>query len=992
MMIPVVCAAMGQSVELIRDGKPCAEIVVAENADEPIRLAAQDLQYYLAKMSGAELPIVTADQSKGERRICVGESACTRLDWYRPATFKTSGFEIRVQNNVVILAGLERRAVTPSTPCAGELHPQSQRRTAASAPGQDEGDCGASHAVTALLELLGVRFYAPCEDGAIIPRQTTVTVPWMSHFQEAAFARRQFQVDASSESNPEVRRWLRRLQGGSSVEPTAVLPLSAVFRQLDNVPDDWQAKDRQGRPLMTSDGHPFPRFAQPGFQQACVKLIRQTLEASPGLKRLELALPMLRGDCDSSDYDAWLTKRVYPQPVASDIMVSFFAAVAREVGKTHPDCLLVCQGAPDNVLPSPDICENLPANLLLQPVGCGAVLYGNPDVRKKYQKKLAGLAELKEGKEMQQVEWWDEPALPGVPRQGFWFMHGLQKIRQEQMNLLNGFRMVLGNGLSEISLTHLMYYVNGKLLWNPELDLNALLEEYCLLWFGSAAIQMKSFFQFAESIAERTAKRSISPFTGQLLEEDLPIVFELLAKAKEQTQADTVYRRRVEELERSLAPMKRVFDRFTPGNVEIPGTVLPNQTVCDGNLDKYQHWFRLPGENEQERTEFALAVPDSRNRLFVAFRCFEPNVGAVPQTTPDAPALFQAPHVSLSFANPYRNTYTVSVNPGGSFCDSSTDPEELAANGDCLGWNPQTVTWAKRMPDHWEAEVEFTLSGCGKLPDWSDAWRIGVTRTRLINGKPQSNAWTDGKFMLPRCNSRGAFVYENYAVPSKIPGTPDECAYMVRRATTPVELSADWDSPCWRDVPVMQMGWEMVNSRSETKFLPAPQAKIQYDDQFLYVLYQVRDNFIRGTFKNDQDMVCLDSCMEFFVQPTRPGPYYNFECNCIGTLLLYEVTPQDGRNVFSPLPLEELKAVQRFATLPRNLSGELQEPVTWRLGLKIPLEMFCRRTGVELPLSGQVWRANVYKCADWTSNPRWLMWKKNRTFHAPDGFGTLIFE
>ena len=82
------------------------------------------------------------------------------------------------------------------------------------------------------------------------------------------------------------------------------------------------------------------------------------------------------------------------------------------------------------------------------------------------------------------------------------------------------------------------------------------------------------------------------------------------------------------------------------------------------------------------------------------------------------------------------------------------------------------------------------------------------------------------------------------------------------------------------------MGWEMVNSRS-SGFRPDARAKIQYDNQYIYVLYQVRDRYVRGTFKNDLNMVCLDSCMEFFIQPDKKGPYFNFECNCIGTLLLY---------------------------------------------------------------------------------------------------------
>ena len=51
-----ICAA---DLDLVRDGAPVAQIVVPAEAHEFVTLAAEELNLYLGKMAGAELPVVT---------------------------------------------------------------------------------------------------------------------------------------------------------------------------------------------------------------------------------------------------------------------------------------------------------------------------------------------------------------------------------------------------------------------------------------------------------------------------------------------------------------------------------------------------------------------------------------------------------------------------------------------------------------------------------------------------------------------------------------------------------------------------------------------------------------------------------------------------------------------------------------------------------------------------------------------------------------------
>jgi len=51
------------SLTLVQDGVPTATIAVSANASDKTLTAANELQHYLEKISGAKLPIVTDEQN-----------------------------------------------------------------------------------------------------------------------------------------------------------------------------------------------------------------------------------------------------------------------------------------------------------------------------------------------------------------------------------------------------------------------------------------------------------------------------------------------------------------------------------------------------------------------------------------------------------------------------------------------------------------------------------------------------------------------------------------------------------------------------------------------------------------------------------------------------------------------------------------------------------------------------------------------------------------
>src|SRR5438874_13178860 len=62
---------LSAGMTLVRDGKPACTIVIAPDAGDQEKTAADELQTYLSKMSGAKVPVGT-DPSFAGNRILIG--------------------------------------------------------------------------------------------------------------------------------------------------------------------------------------------------------------------------------------------------------------------------------------------------------------------------------------------------------------------------------------------------------------------------------------------------------------------------------------------------------------------------------------------------------------------------------------------------------------------------------------------------------------------------------------------------------------------------------------------------------------------------------------------------------------------------------------------------------------------------------------------------------------------------------------------------------
>lgn len=216
--------------------------------------------------------------------------------------------------------------------------------------------------------------------------------------------------------------------------------------------------------------------------------------------------------------------------------------------------------------------------------------------------------------------------------------------------------------------------------------------------------------------------------------------------------------------------------------------------------------------------------------------------------------------------------------------------------------------------------------------------------------------------------------------------------YKVKRANTKPALDGNFSGGVWSDIEALEINNFMGDEPSHK---PLTRAKALYDDESVYIIFQVVDKYVRAVAEKFHDPVCQDSCVEFFFTPSADTSvgYFNFEINCGGTMLCYH---QLGRDLdVAELIEEDCNTVEIYHSETKIVEPEKQGDTVWTIEYRLPVDILASYCTVEKPAPGVTWRGNFYKCGDETSHPHWLTWSvvDNPTpdFHLPEFFGTLEF-
>jgi len=198
------------------------------------------------------------------------------------------------------------------------------------------------------------------------------------------------------------------------------------------------------------------------------------------------------------------------------------------------------------------------------------------------------------------------------------------------------------------------------------------------------------------------------------------------------------------------------------------------------------------------------------------------------------------------------------------------------------------------------------------------------------------------------------------------------------------EISNHFDKSVIR-YPIDQINWQTYVYKPEVSFLTG------YTNKELLLKYYVNEEYFKAEKTKPNQMVCEDSCLEFFVSPEEDGLYYNLEFNGIGTCLLGSGKSRKGN----------IRADEKIISRIRRLTSVGQSPVpekkglfSWTLTLAIPFDVLFHHNIKSL--TGKTFRANFHKCGDKLTIPHYVTWNPIKTekpdFHQPEYFGLMKFK
>ncbi len=235
------------------------------------------------------------------------------------------------------------------------------------------------------------------------------------------------------------------------------------------------------------------------------------------------------------------------------------------------------------------------------------------------------------------------------------------------------------------------------------------------------------------------------------------------------------------------------------------------------------------------------------------------------------------------------------------------------------------------------------------------------------------------------------FAFSSFAGMAQL--MPNDSVYRVQRLKKPIVIDGNWNKAVWQKISPVDLTHFMGPI---PPFRPTAQAKMMYDDDYVYVIFQVHDKYVRSIVEKQNGPVSTDACVEFFFSPDTAlrAKYFNLEINAGGTpLMAYHLHKQREYPLFTP---EDFSTITIAHSLPSKVDPQITEPITWTLEYRLPLALLEKYGSVVRPKKGITWRGNFYKIASKSTNPHWITWAKidlpTPTFHSPQFFGTLLFQ
>lgn len=757
---------------IVVNGEAHATIVLGDQPTRTAKLAAEQLQKIIEKMSGATLPIEPA--AAGDKvNIYIGDAA--KAVGVTADGLKFGAYHVRSGERWLALVGDDTEFV-PTEPFRLTKSPANSKMAAdkwlellggdkfgmpnsqlCMHRGKDtfsreriwsHDEWGSFNAVVDFLRSLGCRWYVPHEIGEVIPEVKTIALLQVNKTVNPDFAMRApDQLNrkfAQSGATREEVLWQMRLglHFGYDVIGTNVgHGIAQVTGYAAEEHPDWFAL-RAGKRDTDFRNHGQPCLSSEGLFEANVRYVRKVFDILdlPAVSVMPPDAFVSMCECDlckgkNTPDRGWAGQ-------LSDYVWNYVDRVAREAYKTHPDKKITCCAYGSYLLPPTNI-DQLSPNLL---VGIAQYRIGFNDAKRKQlfaELRRDWLAKLPEGNKQFWLYEYYRSAGNANPAY-------FPRLIAEDMRSLKGICIGEFNdmtrsmeGIANMAVEHINLYVTARCQWDADLDIDALMEDYYTKFYGPAREPMKAFIEHCEQYRATMLKDSAQIDTA------LSHLNQALAAAP----AGSIYRQRIEWIGEYFAPLTALKAQLAQGRPDVPVAKARSgwgTWVIDGKNDD-EPWQKFGGGHHLVELEtgadptFAtnFHIISTPKQLYIWISCADLE-GAplnIQGTENDSPGIWEGDVVEILLEPPGHSYYQIAINPDGIITDLDRRDNGLTRFNTLWSSNAEVAT--SREDGRWNVEVRIPLAGAGMdgidpdngvagdQPTEDFPWYFNICRQRL---------------------------------------------------------------------------------------------------------------------------------------------------------------------------------------------------------------------------------------------------------------------
>ncbi len=801
LMLPLIVSSVALQLHaqsfLVENGQPRAEIVISETPTRMQRVAAEEFRTQVEKISGARLPIVT-QPSDSVVKVFIGASPANPV---KADGLEFGAYRITSGDDWLALIGDDSDFI-PAEPFAknnGDIpRAQAEWEKIVGAPygmpgpgtykhrfrlpggtGKPEGETtdpkemlelwglderGSFNAVCGFLRKLGARWYLPGDVGEVLPKMASIPMPEIDETVKPDFPLRQFNFRFGN-CGLDTAMWAMRLGIRNDERLFIAHGLSrmtnnqAVFAQHP----EWFAIYGGKTDFKPGDSKCQLCYSNEELFQESVRYARTLFDTYP-LETVSIMPPDgYTAICQCEKCKGKDSPDRHERGRLSNHVWDFVNRVAKELAKTHPDKKILNCAYGVYTLP-PDNIDKLEPNVQVCIVG------GRRPVNKGGVK-----AEGEAAPEALRAAWVEKTDTPLLIFENYpftdrgWFLpafaaHALCDTVTATKGISDGEDIWLSAGrdfaTNGIGFNHFQVWFTARSYWSSvEPDADALINEYCRLFYSPAEAEMRTFFDYCES--NWSAMETDKAAADQCL-----ALFDK-AKAKvrsgsRETSPNTPiegedsrlllqpYAQRLTLIDAFLDGLRMKSEQLGQKRGQVPTVRMvgdAHDIVIDGQFDE-EYWQTCPtaatgrlrelqtGRQPIFGTSFKTGWRGSD--LFIAIRCDErpgeaPNNSA---TDDDDPAIWYGDAIELEIATETHSYYQVAISPSGAVVDMDRGVGKKGV----LGWDSKAEVATHIADDHWTIEIRLPITTdqndplnqvIGRQPTLSLPWYLNVCRQRI---------------------------------------------------------------------------------------------------------------------------------------------------------------------------------------------------------------------------------------------------------------------